>query len=179
MVPQPPAASISQQQAPAPQPVPVRPAAPTPVQSVRQQPVDPRQHIWETAQVGRHNDAAEMASAWEQHALQQYGPDSPQATQWAEIRADLARMAGRWTFATQLWVAATHTRMAHQAPDAPQVLDGARSAHYCWTHIKDPAEARACGPELINLLRQLPALDRRHLSSGQQRLEYLQNAPVR
>jgi hypothetical protein len=47
-----------------------------------------------------------------------------------------------------------------------------------WTEIKDPAEARGCGPELINLLRQLPALDRRHLTSAQQRLEYLQNAPI-
>ncbi|MFJ8855169.1 hypothetical protein [Streptomyces sp. NPDC102437] len=157
----------------------VRPAAPVPVQPVPQQPVDPRRYIWETAQAGRHNEAAEMASTWEQHALQQHGPDSPQAIQWAEIRADLARIAGRWTFATQLWVAATHTRMAHQAPDAPEVLGGAKSAHYCWTQIQDSAEARGCGPELVNLLRQLPSLDRRHLSSAQQRLEYLQNTPTR
>lgn len=118
-----------------------------------------------------------MASAWEQHTLQKFGPDSPQATQWAEIRADLARIASRWTFATQLWIAATHTRLAHQAPDSTEVLNGAKSAHYCWTQIKNPAEARDCGPELVNLLRQLPALDRRHLTSAQQRMEYLQNAP--
>jgi hypothetical protein len=159
--------------APTPQPAPVHQQ----VQAPQQQ--DPRPYIWQTAQAGRHNEAAEMASAWEQHTLQRFGPDSPQATQWAEIRADLARIAGRWTFATQLWIAATHTRLAHQAPDSTEVLNGAKSAHYCWTEIKDPAEARDCGPELINLLRQLPALDRRHLSSAQQRLEYLQNAPIR
>ncbi|MFJ2561281.1 MULTISPECIES: hypothetical protein [unclassified Streptomyces] len=159
--------------APAPQPAPVH----QPVQAPQQQ--DPRPYIWQTAQAGRHNEAAEMASAWEQHALQQFGPDSPQATQWAEIRADLARIAGRWTFATQLWIAATHTRLAHQAPDSTEVLNGAKSAHYCWTQIKDTAEARDCGPELVNLLRQLPALDRRHLTSAQQRMEYLQTAPSR
>ncbi|MFF0430310.1 hypothetical protein ACFYUJ_38860 [Streptomyces sp. NPDC004520] len=162
---------------PEPRPEAVRPTAP--VQPVLQQPVDPRQHIWETAQAGRHSAAAEMAAAWEQHALQTHGPDSPQATQWAEIRADLARIANRWTYATQLWIAATRTRLAHQSPDAPEVLNGATSAHYCWTQIQNPAEARECGPELINLLRKLPSLDRRHLSSAQQRLEYLQQTPAR
>ncbi|MCX4885993.1 hypothetical protein [Streptomyces sp. NBC_00847] len=163
------------QQPPAPAPTP----QPAPVhQQVQAPQQDPRPYIWQTAQAGRHNEAAEMASAWEQHALQRFGPDSPQATQWAEIRADLARIAGRWTFATQLWIAATHTRLAHQAPDSTEVLNGAKSAHYCWTEIKDPAEARDCGPELVNLLRQLPALDRRHLTTAQQRLEYLQNAPT-
>ncbi|MFJ2833601.1 hypothetical protein ACIPC1_39690 [Streptomyces sp. NPDC087263] len=158
-------------QTPVQQPTPVRP----PVQVPQQQ--DPRPHIWQTAQAGRHNEAAEMAAAWEQHTMQQFGPDSPQATQWAEIRADLARIASRWTFATQLWIAATHTRLAHQAPDSTEVLNGARSAHYCWTQIKNSAEARDCGPELVNLLRQLPALDRRHLTSAQQRMEYLHNVP--
>ncbi|MFD9714412.1 hypothetical protein ACFWBR_41325 [Streptomyces sp. NPDC060006] len=167
---------VAPQQAPAPAPVPQPAPVQQPVQ-VPQQP-DPRPYIWQTAQAGKHSEAAEMAAAWEQHTLQQYGPDSPQATQWAEIRADLARIAGRWTFATQLWIAATHTRMAHQAPDATEVLNGAKSAHYCWTEIKDAAEARGCGPELVNLLRQLPTLDRRHLTNAQQRMEYLQNAPT-
>ncbi|MGO4417289.1 hypothetical protein AB4Z54_00555 [Streptomyces sp. MCAF7] len=139
---------------------------------------DPRPIIWQTAQAGRHNEAAEMAAAWEQHVLHTYGFDSPQATQWAEIRADLARMAGRWTHATQLWVAAAHTRLAHQAPDAPEVLNAAKGAHYCWTQIENQSEARSCGPELVNLLRQLPTLDPRHLSAAQQRLGILQDKPT-
>lgn len=162
--------------APHPNPSPVVYQAPVPQPQAPQQ-RDPRPHIWQTAQAGRHNEAAEMAAAWEQHTMQQFGPDSPQATQWAEIRADLARIANRWTFATQLWIAATHTRLAHQAPDSTEVLNGAKSAHYCWTQITNSAEARDCGPELVNLLRQLPALDRRHLTSAQQRMEYLNNAP--
>ncbi|MEU5610530.1 hypothetical protein AB0H03_17645 [Streptomyces sparsogenes] len=139
---------------------------------------DPRPIIWQTAQAGRHNEAAEMAAAWEQHVLQTYGFDSPQATQWAEIRADLARMAGRWTLATQLWIAAARTRLAHQPPDAPEVLNAAKAAHYCWTQIKDQSQARSCGPELVNLLRQMPALDPRHLSTAQQRLGSLQEKPT-
>ncbi|MCQ4045827.1 hypothetical protein ACFOSC_27885 [Streptantibioticus rubrisoli] len=168
-------------------PAPRQPASPAPQpqqptyapQPVIPHPQDPRPIIWQTAQAGRHNEAAEMAAAWEQYALQQFGADSPQATQWAEIRADLARMAGRWAYATQLWIAAARTRLAHQAPDVPEVLNAATSAHYCWTQVTDPTEARACGPELVNLLRQLPALDPRHLSTAQRRLQDLQHTPTR
>ncbi|MFI0218826.1 hypothetical protein [Streptomyces lydicus] len=134
---------------------------------------DPRPLIWQAAQAGRHNQAAEMAAAWEQQTLHQYGHDSPQATQWADIRADLARIAGRWMLATQLWVSATHSRLAHQPPDAPEVLNSARGAHYCWTQISDPKEAIETGPELINLLRQLPALDPRHVTTAQARLHQM------
>lgn len=160
------------------------PAQPLPTQQpVQQQPAaapqphDPRPYIAAAAQAGRHQEAAQMAVAWEQHALQTYGPSSAQATQWTEIRADLAKMSGNNLLATQLWIAAARTRMAHQAPDAVEVLDAARSAHHCWEHIKDPAEGRATGPELINLLRQLPALDARQLLVAQQRMEFLNNVP--
>ncbi|NMI63149.1 hypothetical protein [Streptomyces sp. RLA2-12] len=168
--PQPP---VQQAPAPAPtsQPAPVQ----QPVQAPQQQ--DPRPYIWQTAQAGKHREAAQLAQVWEQHALQTYGYDSPQATQWAEIRADLAKQAGNYLLATQLWISAARTRLAHQSPDAPEVLAAAQSAHYCWTQLRDPGQARDCGPDLISLLRALPSLDRRHLSMAQQRLEFLNNAP--
>lgn len=156
---------------PAPQPAPVRPSAP-PAQQ------DPRPHIYALAEAGQHLEAARLAQAWEQHALQTHGIDSPQATQWVEIRADLAKRAGNFQLATQLWIAAGRTRLAHQALNAPEVLAAATSAHHCWTQMPDPGQARECGPELISLLRALPALDRRHLAMAQQRLEYLRNVPT-
>ncbi|MBT2469348.1 hypothetical protein J7E97_16055 [Streptomyces sp. ISL-66] len=159
--------------APQPQAAPAQPPAPAPVQQ------DPRPNIHALAQAGQFREAARLAQAWEQHALQTHGIDSPQATQWVEIRADLAKSEGNYLLATQLWIAAGRTRLAHQAVDAPEVLATASSAHYCWTQLTDPAQARACGPELISLLRALPTLDRRHLSMAQQRLEYLNNAPSR
>ncbi|MFE5994808.1 hypothetical protein [Streptomyces sp. NPDC056453] len=39
-------------------------------------------------------------------------------------------------------------------------------------------QARECGPELISLLRALPALDRPHLSVAQQRLAFLNKRPA-
>ncbi|AEY94333.1 hypothetical protein SHJG_p218 (plasmid) [Streptomyces hygroscopicus subsp. jinggangensis 5008] len=138
---------------------------------------DPRPYVYALAQQRKFNEAAHLAQAWETHALQTYGIDSPQATQWVEIRADLAKQQGNFVLATQLWISAGRTRLAHQSPDAPEVLATAKSAHYCWTQIRDPRQARECGPELISLLRALPSLDRRHLSVAQQRLEFLHNAP--
>ncbi|MEU0074119.1 hypothetical protein ABZ027_31960 [Streptomyces sp. NPDC006332] len=156
--------------------------APVPLQQpVVHQPApalqDPRPYVYGLAQQGKFDEAARLAQAWETHTLQTYGIDSPQATQWVEIRADLAKQQGNFVLATQLWISAGRTRLAHQSPDAPEVLNTAKSAHYCWTQISEPRHARECGPELISLLRALPSLDRRHLSVAQQRLEYLHNAP--
>ncbi|MEU9796933.1 hypothetical protein AB0E27_41420 [Streptomyces sparsogenes] len=158
-------------------PAPQQPVQQTPAPAAPQQ--DPRPRIRALAEAGQYRDAAHLAQAHEHYALQTYGPDSPQATQWAEIRADLAKMEGNWLLATQLWIAAGRTRLAHQPPDAPEVHATATSAHYCWTNIKDTGQARECGPDLISLLRALPTLDRRHLSMAQQRLEFLTNAPSR
>ncbi|WP_407555017.1 hypothetical protein QOM21_34470 [Streptomyces sp. Pv4-95] len=160
----PPVAESAPQEPPAQQPAATQP--------------DPRPLIWQAAQAGRHSQAAEMAEAWEQQALQRYGFNSPEATQWAEIRADLARIAGSWAQATQLWVAAAHTRLGRQAADAPEVLNAAKGAHYCWLQLEDSDEALEYGPELLNLLRQLPQLDPRHLSTAQQRMKTLQSEGV-
>ncbi|MHB6912118.1 hypothetical protein [Streptomyces sp. DB-54] len=181
--PTPPAQSALPQQLPPVAPAPAPAAAPP----VQQPPApsaaptsapDPRPLIWQAAQAGRHDQAAEMAASWEQQALQRYGYNSPEATQWAEIRADLARIAGRWPLATQLWVAAARTRLAHQPPDSAEVLNAARGAHYCWNQITDTEQAIENGPELINLLRQLPALDPRHVYTAQTRLQYLHQHPT-
>ncbi|MFC9758878.1 hypothetical protein [Streptomyces sp. NPDC056921] len=159
-----------QQPAPTPQPY-EPPRHPVPAQQ------DPRPYIHALSEAGQHRDAARLAQAWEQYTLQTYGIDSPQATQWVEIRADLAKREGNAQLATQLWIGAGRTRLAHQSPDAPEVLAAATSAHHCWTQMTDPGQARECGPELISLLRALPMLDRRHLSLAQQRLQYLHDTP--
>ncbi|MFD7085573.1 hypothetical protein ACFYXV_23740 [Streptomyces sp. NPDC002181] len=137
---------------------------------------DPRPHIHALATGGRHQEAATLAQAWEQHVLQTHGHTSPEATHWAEIRADLARMAGNYGSATRLWTNAGHTRLEHQPPDAPEVLAAAAGALYCWTQLKDQAAARDSGPELVRLLRALPSLEPRLLRLTQQRLEVLEGA---
>ncbi|MFF9347012.1 hypothetical protein [Streptomyces sp. NPDC014734] len=167
---------------PAPYPVPV--VAPAPAAQhvpVVPQPIvpprtDPRPYIHALAEQHRYPEATQLAQLWEQDALSTYGVTSVQATEWTEIRADLAKMQGNWVLATHLWIAACRSRLVHQPPEAPQVVAAAKSAHYCWTRIDDPRQARECSPELISLLRTLPTLDHRHLSTARQRLEILHNS---
>ncbi|MET9700889.1 hypothetical protein ABZY31_28795 [Streptomyces sp. NPDC006529] len=140
---------------------------------------DPRPHIHALASAGRHTEAAALAEAWEQYVLQHAGYGSPEATAWLEIRADLARMAGTFGPATQLWTRAGLIRLASQSSDAPEVHAAAAGALYCWTQLRDPATAIGTAPELIRLLRALPSLDSRHITLAQQRLEFLHRAPSR
>jgi hypothetical protein len=137
------------------------------------EPADPRPFIWQAAQAGRHNEAASMAAAWEQHAWRTYGPASIQANEWLEIRADLARIAGNLVSAAELWIAAAKARLSHHTPDARQVTAAAQSAHWCWNQIDDPAKALEIGPHLITLLEQLPSLDPRQLPTARERLKSL------
>ncbi|MFB8118127.1 hypothetical protein ACFC51_19775 [Streptomyces sp. NPDC055962] len=174
--PVPPVPQQGREMVPAPRPerhLPTQPPLPVDPIHAQEPEQDPRPYIHALAQAGRHHEAAQLAQVWEHHILQTNGYNSLQATQWAEIRADLAKMAGNWLLATQLWAGAGRTRLAQQAPDAPELLAAAQSAHYCWTQITDSAKAQECGPELILLLSALPALDRRHLMMAQQRLHFL------
>ncbi|MEU9235508.1 hypothetical protein [Streptomyces subrutilus] len=142
-------------------------------------PDDPRPHIHGLATAGRHSEAALLARAWEEYVRQTRGPASREALHWVEIRADLARMAGDFRLATELWSGAARARLGCQAPDAADVHAAAAGALYCWTQLKDPRAALATGPDLIRLLRELPALDPRHLELARHRLEYLHRAPTR
>lgn len=152
--------------------VPVRAPGSAPVR-------DPRPHIHSLATTGRHLEAATLAQAWEQYVLQTFGYASQEATEWEEIRADLARMEGNFRLATQLWTSAGRARLARQDADAPEVKAAAAGALYCWTRLKDPAAALDVGTELIRLLDLLPALDPRHLKLARQRLDFLHHAPSR
>ncbi|MCX5374912.1 hypothetical protein [Streptomyces sp. NBC_00091] len=141
---------------------------------------DPRPHIHNLATAGRHSEAATLTQAWEQYVHQTHRPTSPEALQWVEIRADLARMAGDFRLATQLWSSAARTRLGFQAPDAADVhAAAAAGALCCWTQLRDPGAAVGTGPDLIRLLRALPALDPQHLKLAQQRLEFLHRTPSR
>ncbi|MGW6688047.1 hypothetical protein [Streptomyces sp. NPDC054961] len=134
---------------------------------------DPRPHIHALATSGRHREAATLARAWEEHVLRAFGHTSVEAIQWAEIRADLARMAGDFGPATRLWIGAGQARLARDGAEDPHVQAAAAGALYCWTQLKERAPALESGPELIRLLSALPALDPHYLELTRSRLEAL------
>ncbi|GGY01938.1 hypothetical protein [Streptomyces hiroshimensis] len=144
--------------APVPQPAPVQaaaPAAPVPAAEPAAQPQDDLLPvILAAAHAGRHNEAAAMAAAGEQQALRRYGPDSPEAGLWVEVRADLARMAGDHARAAELWMTAAGGRLGRSGPADGEVLAAVKRAHFCWQHSGDRAVRLA--PALLALWERLP-----------------------
>ncbi|PAU50687.1 hypothetical protein CK936_01215 [Streptomyces albireticuli] len=133
--------------APAPAPVGGRPA-PVPARD------DLLPGILAAAHAGRHNEAAAMAAAWEQQTLRLYGPDSPEAGLWTEVRADLARLAGDHGRAAGLWMSAARARLARSGPADGEVLAAVKRAHYCWQH--SGGQAPGLATDLLALWEQVP-----------------------
>ncbi|GHF58984.1 hypothetical protein GCM10010218_45470 [Streptomyces mashuensis] len=143
--------------APAPEPVvpavtvpaqPGPPAGPPPGEG------DPLPSVLAAAHAGRHNEAAAMAAAWEQHALRHHGPQSPEAVLWVEVRADLARLAGDHPRAAELWMSAAAQHLERGGPADGEALAALKRAHYCWQHAGE--RARVLAPSLLALWERVP-----------------------
>ncbi|MFG3496727.1 hypothetical protein [Streptomyces sp. NPDC047886] len=133
---------------------------------------DPHPAILDAARAGHHGEAAAAAAAWEEQALRAYGPGSPQAIHWLEVRADLARLADDPATSCQLWMTAAHARLERQQPtDAPDVEGAVDRAHHQWERLRDPEAAMALAPALVALRRRVPGRQRGALLAVQRRLE--------
>ncbi|MFI7359011.1 hypothetical protein ACIBTP_34405 [Streptomyces avidinii] len=131
---------------------------------------DPRPYIHALASDGRHGEAAALAGAWEEYVRSVHGGSSSQALEWAEIRADLARMAGDFARAARLWMGACRVRLAGQGGGEPEALAAAAGALYCWTRLGEREAVVEVGVELLAVLRALPGLDPRYLELARARL---------
>ncbi|MEU2455091.1 hypothetical protein ABZ605_34030 [Streptomyces sp. NPDC012765] len=131
---------------------------------------DPRPYIHALASSGRHGEAALLARAWEEYVRGVYGGSSAQAMEWAEIRADLARMAGDFVLAARLWMGACRVRLAGPGGSGPEALAAAAGAVYCWTRLGEREAVVEVGVELVAVLRALPGLDPRYLELARARL---------
>ncbi|MGW4205981.1 hypothetical protein ACWEHL_34230, partial [Streptomyces sp. NPDC004726] len=101
-------------------------------------------------------------------------PGSLQAIHWLEVRADLARLAGRPALSCTLWMAAADARLTRRQPaDDPDVEGAVDRAHHQWEQITDPAGARSLAPRLVGLRRRVPGRQRGALRVLHQRLERL------
>lgn len=159
-------------------PEPPRPAAPVPTAPSPVAAVPARDDllpgILAAARAGRHNEAAAMAAAWEQQTLRTYGPDSPEAGLWTEVRADLARLAGDHGRAAGLWMSAARARLARGGPADGEVLAAVKRAHYCWQH--SGGQAPGLATDLLALWEQVPG-GRDAAEDVRARLRALREAP--
>ncbi|MET9483120.1 hypothetical protein [Streptomyces sp. NPDC006638] len=132
---------------------------------------DPHPAILAAARDGRHAEAASIATTWESAALRTYGPGSPQAIHWLEVRADLARLADDAARSCELWMAAAQARLARgEAGDDRDVEANVDRAHHQWEQLNDPVRARALAPALTALRREVPGRKDGALQAIQRRI---------
>ncbi|MFF8432455.1 hypothetical protein ACF07Y_46555 [Streptomyces sp. NPDC016566] len=137
---------------PAPRPKPAQPAAASPAAAEN----DPHHAITQASQAGRHTEAAAIAAAWEQAALRQHGPNSPEVAHWIEVRAVIALEEGAPDRACELWLRGAVIRLTADQPEThPEVVAAVDRAHYAWHHVTDRARARELGTELLTLRTQV------------------------
>ncbi|MER5994383.1 hypothetical protein [Streptomyces viridosporus] len=138
-------------------------------------PGDPHAALTAAVRSGRHTDADALAARLEQAAGLAHGPASEEALHWAEVRADLAMLAGDAVRSCRAWLAVATARLAAgQAADAPAVETAVDRAHHQWGRIGEPARARELGPALAELRSRVPGRRKGALDHVQRQLRQLQ-----
>ncbi|MEU6535655.1 hypothetical protein [Streptomyces sp. NPDC047000] len=156
--------------APAPASVPGEPA-PEPAAG------DPHAEITAAAQAGRHAEADALAARWAEAAVREHGPASEEVLHWAEVRADLAMLAGDPARSCRTWLEVASARLAAgQAADAPAVETAADRAHHQWSRIQDSAQVRELGLLLAELRERVPGRREGALENVRRHLDLLQAA---
>ncbi|MET8828957.1 hypothetical protein ABZX40_15785 [Streptomyces sp. NPDC004610] len=138
---------------------------------------DPHSALAEAVRAGRHQDADTLAAQWEQAAVRAHGAGSGEALHWAEVRADLAMLAGDPVRSCRTWLTVAAARLgAGEAVDAPTVEAAVDRAHHQWGCIRDTARARELGPALAELRGRVPGRRAGALDHVRRQLEELQGA---
>jgi len=136
---------------------------------------DPHAAISAAVQEGRHPDADALAARQERAAVEAHGPGAEEALHWAEVRADLAMLAGDPVRSCRAWMVVALARLsAGQAVDAPEVEAAVDRAHHQWGQIRDVAEARRTGPALADLRSRVPGRRQGALDHVRRQLRQLQ-----
>ncbi|MFF0116522.1 hypothetical protein [Streptomyces prasinus] len=138
-------------------------------------PGDPHTAITEAVRSGRHADAHALAARHEQGAALAHGPSSEEALHWAEVRADLAMLAGDAALSCHIWLTVAAARLrTGQAADASSVETAVDRAHHQWGRVDDPARARELGSALAELRSRVPGRREGALDHVRRQLSQLQ-----
>ncbi|MGY3202943.1 hypothetical protein [Streptomyces sp. TE5632] len=138
-------------------------------------PGDPHAAITAAVRSGRHADADALAARHEHSAVLAYGPASEEALHWAEVRADLAMLAGDAALSCRTWLTVAAARLnTGQAVDASVVETAVDRAHHQWDRIEDPVRARELGLLLAELRARVPGRQQGALDHVRRQLSQLQ-----
>ncbi|MEU9337821.1 hypothetical protein AB0D49_32435 [Streptomyces sp. NPDC048290] len=140
-------------------------------------PGDPHSVVADAVRAGRHQDADALAARCERAAVGAHGAGSGEALHWAEVRADLAMMAGDPVRSCRTWLDVAAARLgAGEAVDAPAVEAAVDRAHHQWGCVRDPARARELGAALAELRGRVPGRRAGALDHVRRQLAQMQGA---
>lgn len=145
---------------------------PVPTQAV----VDYREaigRIVRSAEAGEHDTAAELALTLEKSALAAHGPVAVEVLQVRQVRAHIARLAGRLAQAADVYREVALTLLHARGADDPETQQAATNAEACWRAVPDRTEAIRMAPEIIELRAHLPGPDGRKLRAAERYLKQL------
>ncbi|MFJ8042046.1 hypothetical protein ACIRBX_16245 [Kitasatospora sp. NPDC096147] len=129
--------------------------------------------IVRTAEAGDHPAATELALALERTILALHGPTAPEALQLRQVRAHVARLAGRPAEAAELYREVAMTLLRERGADDPETQQIATNAEACWRAVTDRTEALRMAPEIIELRAHLPGPEGRKLRAAERYLKQL------
>ncbi|GAA1167694.1 hypothetical protein F4556_001139 [Kitasatospora gansuensis] len=139
-------------------------------------PVDYREaigRIVRSAEAGEHDTAAELALALEESAVAAHGPVAAEVLQVRQVRAHIARLAGRPAQAAEVYREVALTLLRSRGADDPETQQAATNAEACWRAVQDRTEAIRMAPEIIELRAHLPGPDGRKLRAAERHLKQL------
>ncbi|WP_200264095.1 hypothetical protein [Streptomyces sp. HSG2] len=118
---------------------------------------DPHAVISAAVRAGRHSEAAALAARHERAAERDHGEASAQALHWAEVRADLAMLAGDPALSCRVWLSVARVRLeAGEPEDAPAVEAAVDRAHHQWSRVDDRNHAWELGLLLADARGRVP-----------------------
>ncbi|MEN3582698.1 hypothetical protein AAH978_00810 [Streptomyces sp. ZYX-F-203] len=118
---------------------------------------DPHAVISAAVRAGRHSEAAALAARHERAAERDHGEASAQALHWAEVRADLAMLAGDPALSCRVWLSVARVRLeAGEPEDAPAVEAAVDRAHHQWSRVDDRNHAWELGVLLVDVRGRVP-----------------------
>ncbi|KQV04712.1 MULTISPECIES: hypothetical protein [unclassified Kitasatospora] len=139
-------------------------------------PVDYREaigRIVRSAEAGEHDTAAELALALEESAVAAHGPVAAEVLQVRQVRAHIARLAGRLAQAAEVYREVALALLRSHGADHPETQQAATNAEACWRAVPDRTEAIRMAPEIIELRAHLPGPDGRKLRAAERHLKQL------
>ncbi|MFJ2261545.1 DMT family transporter [Streptomyces sp. NPDC087844] len=112
--------------------------------------------LWREAREGRFEEVEARIAKLEVASIRTHGAKSSEATHWIEVRAVVARIAGKHSLAARLWLSAARFHASSSLSDPVKVRACLDQALHEWGNEKANDAIGALAPALRDMLARYP-----------------------